>query len=88
MALGAARFHILRIILREGFSIGGCRRRIGIAGALMETRLLRNLLFGIEPSDPFAFGAAAAGLLLVILLAIYLPRRAMSVDPIIAIRCE
>jgi hypothetical protein len=54
----------------------------------METRLLRNLLFGIEPSDPFAFGAAAAGLLLMILLAIYLPRLAMSVDPIIAIRCE
>jgi putative ABC transport system permease protein len=62
---------------------------IGVAGAFAETRFLRNLLFGIAPVDPVAFIASVAGVLLVIVLASYLPaRRAMAVDPMIVLRHE
>ncbi len=89
MALGASRFHILTLVLREGFLLALVGGLIGVAGAFVETRFLRNLLFGITPADPVAFVVSGAGLLMVILLASYLPaRRAMAVDPMIVLRYE
>ena len=61
----------------------------GIGGALALTRFLRSLLFEIQPTDPATFVGVAILLTLVVLLACYIPaRRAMGVDPIVALRYE
>jgi len=62
---------------------------VGVAGALAFTRLLRGLLFGVTPNDALTFVLVTAGLLIVALLACYLPaRRASKVDPLVALRYE
>jgi ABC-type antimicrobial peptide transport system permease subunit len=62
---------------------------IGVATALVLTRLVKNLLFGLSPTDPYVIGGSAATLLLVALLASYMPaRRAARVDPVTALRHE
>jgi ABC-type antimicrobial peptide transport system permease subunit len=67
-------------------AIGGAG---GLAGALAVTRVIASLLFGIAPSDPLTYAAISALLLWVALIAMYLPaRRAMAVDPLVALRYE
>jgi putative ABC transport system permease protein len=62
---------------------------VGIVGALLLTRLLRSLLFGIGPADIVTYGALAILLTIVALIACYVPaRRATKVDPLIALRYE
>jgi putative ABC transport system permease protein len=61
----------------------------GIAGAVSSSRVLRTMLFEVEPTDPQTFAAVGIGLLMVALLASYVPvRRATKVDPMEALRCE
>jgi putative ABC transport system permease protein len=87
MALGANRGAVLRLVLREGLKLTTAGLALGLAGALVLTRYLSNLLFGVLATDPASFVAVSAVLLIVGLLASYLPaRRATKVDPLVALR--
>ena len=89
MALGAQRFDVVRMILRESFVLVGAGVLIGIAAALASGRLVATLLFGLQPTDPGTIALAVAVLLTVSTLAGYLPaRRAARVEPIVALRTE
>jgi putative ABC transport system permease protein len=87
MALGAVPGTVTRLIMREmlGFTVVGVA--IGLAGAVAGARLIRTMLFGIEPTDPVAFATTALFLLVLSAAASYLPaRRAARVDPLTALR--
>jgi putative ABC transport system permease protein len=89
MALGAHTRDVLKLIVKSGMwlaIIGACA---GLAGAFAITRLMSSLLFGVSPTDLLTFGLVTAGLLMVALLACYIPaRRATKVDPLVALRYE
>jgi predicted permease len=87
MALGARRFDVLRLVMRQTVVVVTIGAGIGIALALAGSRLLGGLLFGVAPSDPFAMGSALVVLIAVALAASYLPaRRALQLDPTQALR--
>jgi putative ABC transport system permease protein len=89
MALGAQRGEILTMILRQGAGLGLAGLGLGVAIALILSRLLTSALFGITPTDASTYLAVVGLMLLVGLVACYLPaRRAARVDPLIAIRAE
>jgi putative ABC transport system permease protein len=89
LALGAQRRDIIRMILGEGLLLVLIGLAIGAAGALGLTRFVRSLLFEIKPTDPATFVAVSLILASVALLACYIPaRRAMRVDPMVALRYE
>jgi putative ABC transport system permease protein len=89
MALGAQPRDVLRLILGQGLWLALLGVVLGAVGALALTRLMSNLLFGVTATDPLTFVVGAALLLLTALLACYIPaRRAMKVDPLIALRYE
>jgi predicted permease len=87
MALGARTANVLGMVLREGVLLVAIGLVIGATGALLLTSLISSLLFGVTSTDLITYGAVATVLLLVALLACYLPaRRAAAVDPMIALR--
>jgi putative ABC transport system permease protein len=89
IALGAGRGAVLGLILREGMVIIVAGLIGGLTGALLLTRLLQALLFGVSPTDPLTFVVVAAVLTAVALVATLLPaRRAVRVDPLPALRTE
>ncbi len=89
IALGARRWDVLQLILRHSVKMAVLGVVIGIAASLALTRLMANMLYGVSASDPITFVAVAAVLLFVALAASYIPaRRAMRVDPIVALRYE
>ena len=89
VALGATRRNIVSLVVRQGMTLGLSGVAIGLAGAVMLTRLIRSLLFGVEATDPVTFVGIALLLGLVALLASYIPaRRASRVDPLVALRYE
>ena len=89
MSLGAQRGNILRLVVGEGARMAAFGVVIGIAASLAITRLMSSLLFGVSATDPLTFVGVAALLSAVALLASYLPaRRAMRVDPMVALRYE
>jgi predicted permease len=89
IALGAQRSDILRLILGQGGTLAGVGIALGFAAALGLTRLMSGLLFGVKPADPLTFAAVALLLSLIALIACYVPaRRAMRVDPVVALRYE
>ena len=89
LALGAQRADVVQMLLRQGTSAALIGVAIGIASALALTQLMRSLLFGVSARDPITFAAVAALLIAMALLASYIPaRRAMRVDPVVALRYE
>jgi putative ABC transport system permease protein len=89
MAIGAQRGDVLRMVLGSGMKLASLGVVIGIAAALALAGLVASMLFGVTPFDPASYGVTAALLLGVAALACYLPaRRAMRVDPLIALRQE
>lgn len=89
MALGAGRTAMLTLIVRQGMKLAIFGILAGLAVSYGLARLLSSLLYGVKASDPITFAGVAAVLALVALLATYIPgRRAMKVDPIIALRYE
>jgi ABC-type antimicrobial peptide transport system permease subunit len=89
LALGASRGNILSLVLGHGMKLVLIGAAVGFAGAFALTRLMKTLLFGVSPFDPLTFVAVACLLTGVALAACYVPaRRAMSVDPMHALRYE
>jgi putative ABC transport system permease protein len=89
MAIGASRWDIMRAILGYTARLTAAGLALGIVAAIAATRLLNTLLYEVSPLDPGAFIAVAALLMLVALVASYVPtRRAASVDPAIALRSD
>jgi putative ABC transport system permease protein len=89
MALGGQRSDVLRLVLREGARLAAAGVAIGIGASLAITRLMSTLLYGISVTDPLTLVSVAVLLSLAALLASYIPaRRAMRVDPMVALRYE
>jgi putative ABC transport system permease protein len=89
IALGAQQRHVVGEVLRSALGLAVIGLLLGLACAFGATRLLASFLFGVSPLDPATFAAVPAILLVVTLLASYVPaRRAASVDPMSALRTE
>ena len=89
MALGAAPANILRAIVGEGLTLALLGVVLGIASAFAAVRLIAHQLYGIGTTDPLTFTVVGSGLLIVTVVASYVPaRRAASVDPLLALRDE
>ena len=89
MAMGAQTSDVLRLVIREGMKLALIGASLGFGGALALTRLLKTLLFGVSATDPLTFIVIAALLIIVALLACWIPaRRAASMDPLVSLRVE
>jgi predicted permease len=89
LALGAQRRNILRMVLRQGLGLAIAGAAVGLGCALIVSHLMAGLLYGVRPTDPLTFAGVALLLIGVALLACYIPaRRAIRVDPLVALRHE
>jgi predicted permease len=89
IALGASTGSVLRLVLGQGLALTCIGLTLGLAASVASTRMLKSMLFEVQPNDPATFVAVATLLSVVALLACYIPaRRAVRVDPIVALRYE
>jgi predicted permease len=89
IALGAQRKNILQMVLRQGLGLAIGGAAVGLVGAVVVSHLMAGLLYGVRPTDPMTFSSVALLLVGVALLACYIPaRRAIRVDPLVALRHE
>ena len=89
MALGAQMGNVIKLIMKSGLLIAIVGVAIGLAGAFALTRLMTSLLFAVEATDKATFAGVSVGLVVIALLACYIPaRRAAKVDPLVALRYE
>jgi putative ABC transport system permease protein len=89
MALGASRRLVANAVVAQGLMLAGIGGVVGLAAARAGVKLIGNVLYGVEKTDPVAFSAGAALLVVIALMACLVPvRRALSVDPLIAMRAD
>ena len=89
IALGASRLKVVQLVTRESVLLTLPGLALGTAAAVVALRFFRSMLVGVSPRDPLTFVGAALFLIAVALVANYLPaRRALRIDPIIALRCQ
>jgi putative ABC transport system permease protein len=89
MALGAARSDVVHMVVRQGARLAAIGILLGLGGALALTRLLKTMLFGIGVTDALTFLAAPLAMMLVVLLATFIPAfRATRISPVVALRYE
>jgi predicted permease len=89
IALGASPGSILALVVRQGIVLAVAGVAIGLVGALALTRLMAGLLYGVTPTDAATFGVIPILLILVAVLASYIPaRRAARVNPVVSLRCD
>jgi putative ABC transport system permease protein len=89
IALGARPSEVRGMVLAQGLKLTAIGLVLGLAGAAAATRLIEGFLFGVSASDPFTYATTVAAFIAIAILASYLPaRRAMRVDPIVALREE
>jgi len=89
LALGARRDGILRMVIRSGLLLSSIGIGLGLAMSFLLTRLIAALLYGVSPWDPLTFSAVPVTLIVMAGIASYVPaRRAATVDPMVALRCE
>jgi ABC-type antimicrobial peptide transport system permease subunit len=89
VALGAQRREVLSLVLRQGLRLVAAGIAIGVAAAMLATRSLEGMLYGVTPRDPATFAAVALLLVATGAVASFLPaRRAAGADPLTAIRAE
>jgi ABC-type antimicrobial peptide transport system permease subunit len=89
MALGASRFKVVGLVTRESLLLTIPGLCVGFIVAVVAFRFFSGMLVGVSPADPFTLAASALFLIAVTLLASYLPaRRAMQIDPMVALRCQ
>jgi putative ABC transport system permease protein len=89
LALGAKKGKILQMILRQGLELAIAGAALGLVGALIVSHLMAGLLYGVSPTDPLTFVGVTVVLTAVALAASYIPaKRAMRVDPLVALRYE
>jgi ABC-type antimicrobial peptide transport system permease subunit len=89
IALGAGRAELLRMVLLDALLLGAAGVAVGLAGALLLSRVLSSMLYSLSPRDPLTLGGVALLLLATTLVAGYVPARwATRVDPAVALRAE
>lgn len=89
MALGASRTNVSLLVIGKAAKLAAGGVVIGVGGAFGLTRLIANLLYEVQPTDPVIFAAVASLVFVVAMIAAYIPtRRAISVDPLVALRYE
>ena len=89
LALGAQRENILEMVLRQGLGLAISGAAVGLVGALIGSHLMAGLLYGVRPTDPLTFVGVTLLLTVVALAACYIPaRRAMRINPLVALRYE
>jgi len=89
MAVGARPADVVRLVLGQGMLTVGLGLAAGLVAALLSTRVMASLLFGVRPLDPLSLLIVVVGLLALSLVACYLPaRRATRIDPVLALRQE
>jgi putative ABC transport system permease protein len=89
MALGAQRKHVLRVLMTDGFILVTIGVSLGLGASYGLTRLMTDLLFGVEPTDKMTLAAVTVLLSAVALVACFIPaNRATKVDPLVALRYE
>src|SRR5262249_14218919 len=89
MALGARRRDVLQLVVGQGLSLAAIGVCLGLVGAFGITRVIASLLYNVTSTDPISFGGVSVFLTAIAALASYVPaRRAMTVDPIVALRID
>ena len=89
LALGAQLSDVLRLVLRQGLKLTIIGAALGLLGAYVATRAITSVLYGVSATDPLTFVSVSGLLILVALIASYVPaRRATKVEPLVALRNE